>query len=637
MQLARYSSLALMIGLAGTVLVRAVSAEPGLPASKAQSVFDANCLKCHGTLEQKSGLELDTIEGALHGNDEGPVIVPGHPEKSKLMAALLADADPHMPPKKQLSPEEIAALRTWIAGLKGNSTPPAVTPSRRIDSRKIPTDPTAAIDFLLVADWKSRGIRPAPLCDDQTFVRRVYLDLAGRIPTREEAEKFLHDSKPQKRMRLVDQLLASDDYPRTFREVWDVLLMGRHTGRRDQQRRDNGWNAFLEDVFRNNRPWNEFVRDIIVARPATSDKKGAAWFVYERHNQHQDIAEAIAPIIYGTKVSCAQCHDHPLVREIKQGHYWGLVTAFNRSKNVEGGTPAVEESAIGGHVNFTNLKKESQPAVIKLLSGRNIDETWPAADVKEEDLPAGYVDPEAKVKVPKFSRRAELARAVTEGNPLLARSFVNYTWAILFGRGIVHPVDEMNSKHPPSQPQLLEWLAQDFQGHRYDIRRLVRAIVLSRSYQLAVWKGSKAPPPDAFAAANEKPLLAETMARSARIASGRSPEDDALRRGFAEAFPEVLPRVSRATIQQSMFLANNDVLAGLFKPDPGTTSQRLARLPKPEDRAQGIFQAALIRQPDKNETAEAVTFLKNHAGRPEEADGELLWALVAGPEFLTNH
>jgi mono/diheme cytochrome c family protein len=630
-------SLALMLGLSAALHVRAADETASFSTSGAQAIFDRNCIKCHGPLEHKTGLELDTMEAALRGNDEGPVIVPGKPEKSKLIAALSPDADPHMPPKKQLSPEDIATLRGWIAGLKSASPSKEVKPIGHVDARRIPKEPTAAIDYLLAAGWKSRGIRPAPLCDDPTFLRRVYLDLAGRIPTREEADAFLHDSKPKKRTRLVDQLLASDDYPRAFREIWDVLLMGRHTGRREQQRRDNGWNAFLEDAFRKDRPWNEVVSDIIVARPEKPENKGAAWFVYERRNQHQDIAEAIAPIIYGTRVSCAQCHDHPLAREIKQGHYWGLVTAFNRSKNVEGGTPAVSESAVGGYVNFTNLKKESQPAVMNLMTGRTIEETRPAEDVKEQDPPEGYVDSNARVKVPKISRRAELARAVTEGNPLLARSFVNYAWAILLGRGIVHPVDEMNSKHPASQPQLLDWLAQDFSAHNYDTRRLVRAIVLSRAYQLAVWKGPKAPAPETFAAAIEKPLTAETMARSARIASGRPPEDEALRKAFADAFPEVLPRVTRATIQQSMFLANNEVLAGLFNPDPGTAAERLARVPGVEDRAKDIFRAALIRQPDKNETAEAVKFLESHPDKPDQAAGQLLWALVAGPEFLTNH
>jgi mono/diheme cytochrome c family protein len=643
MPLSLHRSLGVVVAFAGAITI-CNSAEQRMAAnSNAQAIFDRNCIKCHGPLEHKSGLELDTIDGALRGNADGPVVVPGKPAASKLIAALSPDADPHMPPKKQLGEEDIATLRNWISSLKsvGGSAEPGQRPptkvGARIDPAKIPKEPAAAIDYLLAASWKSRELRPAPQCDDETFVRRVYLDLAGRIPTRKEQEEFLHWTTRDKRERLVDQLLSSDEYPRTFREVWNVLLMGRHSGRKEKQRRDNGWYAFLEDAFRQSRPWNEVVSDLIVARTERPGTNGAAWFIFERHNEHQQIAEAVAPIIYGTKVDCAQCHDHPLAREIKQAHYWGLVAAFNRSKNVEGGAPAVAESAVGGFVNFTNLKKESQPAVLNLFAGPTIEEPRPAPDAKEEDPRDGYVNPDAKVKVPKFSRRAELARAVTENNPLLARSFVNYTWAILFGRGIVHPVDEMNSKHPPSHPELLEWLAKDFAAHQYDTKRLVRAIVLSRAYQLASWTGPKPPDSDAFAAAIEKPLIAETLARSARIASGRTLDDPALKPAFVEAFPDVLPRVTRATIQQSMLLANSDALEELFRPAPSTATETIARLPRIEDRGREIFRYALARQPDKNEAAEVVKFLKSRADKPEEAVGELLWALVTGPEFLTNH
>jgi len=510
-----------------------------------------------------------------------------------------------------------------------------------LDLRKVPAEPTAAIDYLLAASWKRQDVRPTPICDDRTFLRRVYLDLAGRIPTRDEAEQFLHDTKRQneKRARLVDQLLASDEYPRTFREIWDVLLMGRHNGRREKKRLENGWFAFLEDAFHKDRPWNDVVRDLIVARPETDETKGAVLFLFEKRNEPQQVAEAIAPVIYGTRVDCAQCHDHPLAREIKQAHYWGLVTAFNRSKNVDGDTPAVGESAGGGFVNFTNLKKESQPATMCLLVGRTIEETRPPADTKEEDRPEEYVDAKARVKVPKFSRRAELARAVTEDNPLLARSFVNYTWGILLGRGIVHPVDEMNSKHPASQPELLEWLAKDFATHHYDTRRLVRAIALSRAYQLSPWTGPKAKAlaPETFAAALEKPLTAETMARSARIASGRSADDAALRQAFVEAFPDVLPRIPRATIQQSLLLANSESLAGLFLAEPGTAAERLGKMSKAQDRVREAFCLALGRLPDRHELAEGTKFLEAKPNAVGPAAGELLWTLVAGPEFLSNH
>jgi len=602
-------------------------------------MLDENCVKCHGPLKQKSGLALDSVEAVLKGNEDGAVVKPGKPDESSLMEALVADADPHMPPKKQLSAREISQLRNWIVAL---GEPPK---EKSAADKAMIADltPTAAIDYFLEEGWHDRDVQPAAPCDDLAFVRRVYLDLIGRIPKPEEVDAFVADAALQKREALVDRLLATDEYARNFREIWDVLLMGRSAGRRDQRRKDNGWFNFLETAFKENRPWNEVVRAMIVARQEKPEDKGSLWFLYERKNDYQQMAEALAPIIYGTRVSCAQCHDHPLAREIKQGHYWGLVTAFNRSKNTEKSTPAVGESAVGGFVNFTNLKKESQPAVMTMLTGRTIEENRPAADVKVDDPPEGYVDPNAAVKVPKYSRREALADAATKGNPLLARSFVNYTWAILMGRGIVHPVDEMNSKHPPSHPELLDWLAKDFEGHGYDMRRLVHSIVLSRGYALSVPSGDARPDPEAFAAGAEKPLTAEAIARSVLIASGRTSEEPALQRAFVDAFPDVLPRVQRASIQQAMLLANNDQLATLLKPAPESegapadTAARLAALPSPEERVRQAFRLALIRQPDADELAQGVQYLSAHTDHPDEAMGQLLWALVTGPEFLTNH
>jgi hypothetical protein len=348
------------------------------------------------------------------------------------------------------------------------------------------------------------------------------------------------------------------------------------------------------------------------------------------------MAEAVAPEIYGTRIDCAQCHDHPLAREIKQAHYWGLVAAFNRSKNVEGAEPAVAESAVGGFINFTNLKKESQPAVIAMLNGPTIEETRPAPDAKQDDTPDGYVDPKAKVKVPKFSRRAALADAATIDNPLLARSFVNHAWAILFGRGIVHPVDEINSKHPASHPELLEWLAKDFADHHYDMRRLIRGIVLSHGYQLAA-PGQDSPPPEAFAAAMEKPLIAETLLRSTEIATGVPNDDPKMREAFVDSFPDVLPRVVRTTIQQAMFVANSPDFAGFFRPAPGSAVEQIAAMPKPEDRVREVFRRALVRPPEADELTQGVRFLQNSKGSPADAVGQLLWALATGPEFITNH
>ena len=597
--------------------------------AKVQPLFDVQCAKCHGPIEQKGGLELDTPAAVLKGGDEGPAVVPGKPEESRLYQQLAADADPHMPPKKQLSDAERALIHEWITAL---ATAPAEPAAQAPASPRTFASVTLAVDTFLTESWTQRGLTAAHAVDDSTWARRVTLDLAGRIPTAAELAEFHQTPAEARRPALVDRLLASDDYPVRMRELWDAFLMGR--GKRDSnedRRRKNGWWTFLEHNFRDNRPWNETVRDLLAARPEDKpETKGASWFLYERRNEHQQIAEAVAPLIYGTKIDCAQCHDHPLAREIKQGHYWGLVAAFNRSKNVEG-TSSVGESAVGGFINFTNLHKESQPATVTLLTGHTVPETWPAGDQKESDSDDKYVDAKAKVRVPKFSRREALADAATHDNPLLARALVNRLWAALLGRGIVHPVDEMTARNPPSHPELLDWLAKDFAANRYDIRRLVRGLVLSRAYAL----GPAAAPPEAFAGSLERPLTGEQIARSWRIASGLPADDDTLRRAAITALPDVLPVNYNATFQQAQFLTNSPALAELLKPGNGNTAERLAALSDAAAKAREAFAAVYGRAPDAEESASAEAFLTS---RPDDAAGavrDLLWALMTSAEFLT--
>jgi hypothetical protein len=159
----------------------------------------------------------------------------------------------------------------------------------------------------------------------------------------------------------------------------------------------------------------------------------------------------------------------------------------------------------------------------------------------------------------------------------------------------------------------------------------MRAIVLSRGYQLAPWAGDSQPPPDAFAAALERPLTAEAIIRSLQIASGRE-IDNSLRQALTERFPEAPIRPARATIQQTMFLANSEQMAALFAGDKAEIKPPASV----EDRVRAIFRRALIRDPYAEELAHATAFLNEHGNSPAAA-GQLLWALVSGPEFLTNH
>ncbi|MEZ5325379.1 MAG: DUF1549 domain-containing protein [Verrucomicrobiales bacterium] len=594
---------------------------------KVQPLFDVACVKCHGPIEQKSGLELDTPEAVLRGGDEGEVLVPGKPEESPLYLYLAEDSDPHMPPKKQLREEEREVVRAWIEAM--GTAPAKVEESPTVTVPVAFDSVTEAMDTLISESWDRRDVTPAPLVDDRTWCRRVYLDLIGRIPTVDELEAFLFSPEASKRVALVDQLLQSEAYAVRMRELWDTFLMGR--GKRqnhEDRRKENGWWAFLEKAFRENRPWNDTVRDFLVARPDSPENKGASWFLYERRDQHQSIAEAVAPVVYGARVDCAQCHDHPLAREIKQGHYWGLVAAFNRSKNIKGSTD-VSESAVGGFINFTNLEKESQPAVIMLMNGRTVDETWPAGE--EQDTDDKYLDPSAKVRVPRFSRREAFADAATHDNPLLARAFVNRMWAALLGRGLVHPAIDMTKRNVPSHPELLDWLAEDFASHQYDVRRLIRGIVLSQVYAL----GPSEVAPDLFAGALERSMSAEQIARSWRVAAGLSPDDDTLRRAVIAAIPEVLPDEYNATFQQAQFLAGSPELAELIDPSNATTVARLATLDDIPTRVREAFLAVYGRWPDEEEAARTGEFLRECSAQPAEAVRDLLWALMTSAEFLT--
>src|SRR5262245_53783553 len=169
---------------------------PAFPAD-VRAILDRNCVKCHGPLEQKRGLRLDTVEGLLKGSDNGPVAATGKPPDSKIIQVLGPGADPHMPPKKQLGDDDIAKLRTWVESLGRQSTDRPKSEALPAGAA-VPKEPVAAIDHFLSARWQALRLTPAPLCDDRTFVRRVTLDLIGRIPTPEEARSFLYDASPQK-------------------------------------------------------------------------------------------------------------------------------------------------------------------------------------------------------------------------------------------------------------------------------------------------------------------------------------------------------------------------------------------------------------------------------------------------------
>ncbi len=508
-----------------------------------------------------------------------------------------------------------------------------------VDAQALPSaDPTAVIDAMISAGWQSAGVQPSPVCDDAVFIRRIYLDLIGRIPTPAEQSEFLRDSDPDKRASWVDQLLASPAYARHMADVFDVMLLGRPKPRMRERRAKSAWRPYLEEAFATNRPWNRMARDIALARNTDQTDVRAAWFMYERRNSHQEIAEAVAPAFFGIRIECAQCHDHPLASEIQQGHYWGLVAFFDRSENKDTDQgPRVAETASGGAKKFTDLAGDSHDTLLTFFESPVVDEPGMTDGAEESEDDYVVVDP-AEPRVPKFSRRRQFADQVLADHPLLSRAFVNRMWALLVGRGFVHPYDRMDSMHSPSHPELLDWLAADFRASGYDVKRLVRHIVAADCYQLVSQPVDENAQPEQFAFGLTKLLPAESLLRSVCTALQGTPAepDPALMAEFCETFPDVLPEEPISNLSQALLLTNHARFNHLFEVSNSPVLSESVQLPNPSAQVERLFQAALGRQPGDEERTACEQFITAHAD-PKDGVAQLMWALLTSAEFRVNH
>ena len=321
---------------------------------------------------------------------------------------------------------------------------------------------------------------PAPRADDAEFLRRVYLNLTGVIPSTDEARAFLADKAPDKRAQLVDKLLASPGYSRHMTDLFDVLLMDR---RPDKHVKRPEWREFLQTSFAANKPYDQFVREILSADGIDAKKRAPAKFYLDRDGEPHVLTKDISRLFLGMNLQCAQCHDHPLVDAYKQDHYYGVLAFLTRSyvfADKASKTSVFAEKA-DGDVTFQSVfvPKVTKNTLPRLPDGPEVKE--PKFDKGQE-----YIATVAKGErgTPKFSRRAQLAEQITgKDNPRFARSAVNRLWYFMMGRGIVDPVEYDHPANPPSHPELLQMLTDEFLASKYDVKGMVRAIVLSETYQ----------------------------------------------------------------------------------------------------------------------------------------------------------
>ncbi len=336
----------------------------------------------------------------------------------------------------------------------------------------------AFVDDVLRAVWRKNSVTPSPPETERGWCGRVYDRLVGREPTRDEIDRFVEDDSEDKRERLVDRLLSSDEYARHWSDIWAGVLLGsRPASGGEQVANREGLTDYIRDSLAANKPYDKMAHELLAAtgssRPGTEDYNGAVNFLLAgADNRAVDATDRVSRVFLGRQLVCTQCHEHP-ANEWKQGDFWQL-NAFLRQMRV---------------------RREPQSNVARLIDQDFYGESGAAKDAEIfYQLPNGRL----RIAYPEFNgrqvsrsgllsdvnRRQELAELVTASDGF-ARATVNRIWAELLGYGFTQPVDDMGAHNPPSHPEVLDRLAGELAAHDFDLHSLIRWTVLSEAFGLS--------------------------------------------------------------------------------------------------------------------------------------------------------
>lgn len=498
------------------------------------------------------------------------------------------------------------------------------------------------IDALVDAKAKADGVPLSAPADDSEFVRRAFLDFAGRIPTSDEAKAFFADTSADKRTKLIGKLLAGPEYAPRMADLFHVMLMERLG--------DNAeWTKYLKESFARNEKWDAMVRAMLRADPKDTAQPGASFWLAKRlENYGQNpvdysgLTRDVGRLFLGKNFQCCECHDHITVDDYKQGHFQGLHTFFKNTYLVNPAKMTVGERPTTEKAPFASVFTKVQMATAPALPGLAMIEIPALAKGMEFSEP-----PDKKAGTPgvlKFSPLKEISeRLPTKANADFTRNSANRMWFLLTGRGLVHPLDLHHSGNPPSHPELLDLLAKEFAARDFDIKWLLREIALTKTYARSSKLSAdakEAPHAKYFATALERRLTAEQLLQSAIVATGADPKTaDALRPKYVKAFAnqprepedEVAP-----SLKAALFVLHDDAILGLLKPAPSSLVGRAAKLSDAEA-TDALYLAILSRKPSAEEFAAVQKVLARHPEKRAEAVGRVAWALLASMEFGVNH
>ena len=501
------------------------------------------------------------------------------------------------------------------------------------------------IDDLVFAKLKAMGMPPSDPCDDATFIRRVSLDIAGRLPTLDETNRFLADKDSAKRDKLVDQLLASPEYADYFANKWSALLRNKRAKPGDAPM-NFAFYDWIRESLRTNKPYNEFVRDILTATGDVADNPPVAWFHQVKEPQQE--LEDTAQLFLGMRMQCAQCHHHPF-EKWSQNDYYSFAAFFSQVGRKT--TVSKEDEMIFSRRGLaTAINKKTKLAVrpAALITG--------PMDIPADDDPRGA-----------------LAQWMGDrSNPFFARTLVNRYWKHFFNRGIVEPEDDMRETNPPSNPELLDALAQHFIESGYDLKALIRDITHSQTYQLsAVPNNYNKADRQNFSRYYAKRLTAEVLFDSINTVTRTSSSFPGMPAGtLAVSLPDnsfnassyfltvfgrpesssacECERTQEASLAQALHLLNAKDIQEKLASDAGAAAKLTADPRNDDEKLRELYLAAYSRAPEGGE----LTLDKAYLDKPRKgADGQpldaakakrlgyedLIWAVLNTKEFLFNH
>ena len=512
-----------------------------------------------------------------------------------------------------------------------------------------------AVDTYVDALLKEQGADPAPLTDDSTLLRRLTLDLVGRIPTASELQAYLSSADPDKKAKLVDRLMASGGFLRHQVNELDALLATAPVGSR---RGGGSMRDYLALAVKENRPWDRIYRELILADETDPSRKGSAQFLQSRVKDIDRLTTEVSILFFGVNISCAQCHDHPLVQDWKQEHYYGLKAFF--APTYEAGKFLGEKEPAA--VAFKSPKGAAKTTTLRFLVGEALaassTKTPTPAELKKmkEDEKKKAKNDKTPPAPPKFSARAALVEASLkpEARHFFAKAFANRMWYRFFGVGLVSPTDQMHSENLPSHPELLEWLARDAADHGYDLRRTIRGLVLSKTYaRSSRLEGDKKAGARTFAVARLRALTPMQLATSLRVATAdpdqlgdmtkpdeverRLEQYESAARGFASLVEQ--PRDDfQISVTEALLFSNSDRLQKEMLADGrDRLVGKLKELKNPEDAVEVAIRNVLTRVPDPEEKKAMVEYLAQRSDRLPEAYRQMVWALLTSAEFRFNY